>query len=184
MDQPLPKATPALAKTVWRRQQSPSARSVARALTQSGRPVHFTTVNRWRAHDWRDAKGQHPLDQARAALESALPLMTTDPTSTIDDLVRSSPEREQLEGTPDGELLRKAARELAIAVYVVVTMMLRREAEALVITRTGAVAVLVRALADAFRFTSAAFGQALSMQPTKPAAAATGSEKTQPITTS
>ena len=75
MDQPLPKATPDLAKTVLGRQQSPSARSVARALTQSGRPVHFTTVNRWRAHDWRDAKGQHPLDQARAALESALPLM-------------------------------------------------------------------------------------------------------------
>jgi hypothetical protein len=100
MDQPLPKATPDLAKTVWGRQQSPSARSVARALTQSGRPVHFTTVNRWRAHDWRDAKGQHPLDQARAALESALPLMTRDPASPIDDLVRSSLSDRNLKDCP------------------------------------------------------------------------------------
>src|SRR5260370_35118087 len=103
MDQQLPRATPDLAKAVWGRQQSPSARSVARALTQSGRPVHFTTVNRWRAHDWRDAKGQHPLDQARAALESALPLMTGAPASTIDDLVRSSPERQDLERLSESE---------------------------------------------------------------------------------
>jgi hypothetical protein len=168
MDQPLPKATPNLAKTVWGSQQSPSARSVARALTQSGRPVHFTTVNRWRAHDWRDAKGQHPLDQARAALESALPLMTGDATSTIEGLVDRSPERQNLEALSDGELLRKAARELAVAVYVVARMTLRQEAEALVITRTGAVAVLMRALADAIRFASAAFGQALTMQPHTP----------------
>jgi hypothetical protein len=48
--------------------------------------------------------------QARADLESALPLMTRNPTSTIDDLLRSSSEREQLEGLSDGQLLRKAAR--------------------------------------------------------------------------
>src|SRR5260370_2832950 len=164
MNQPLPKATPDLAKAVWGRQQSPSARSVARALTQSGRQVHFTTVNRWRAHDWRDAKGQHPLDQARAALESALPLMTRDPASTIDDLVRSSPERQELEGLSDGELLRKAGRELAMVVYVVAHLMLRQEAEALFITRTEAVGVLMRALADSMRSVTAAFGQVLNMR--------------------
>jgi len=168
MDQQLPRATPDLAKAVWGRQQSPSARSVARALTQSGRQVHFTTVNRWRAHDWRDAKGQHPLDQARAALESALPLMTRDPASTIDDLVRSSPERQELEGLSDGELLRKAGRELAMVVYVVAQMMLRQEAEALVITRTEAVGVLMRALADSMRSVTAAFGQVLNMRSAKP----------------
>jgi hypothetical protein len=108
--------------------------------------------------------------------------MTGDPASTIDDLVRSSPERQGLEGLSDSELLRRAARELATAIYVVAHTMLRREAEALVITGTGAVAVLMRALADAIRFASAAFGQALTMQPTKPAA--TGCDKTQPNTTS
>jgi hypothetical protein len=178
MDQQLTRATPDLAKAVWGRQQSPSARSVARALTQSGRPVHFTTVNRWRGGEWRDAKGRHPLDQARADLETALPLMTGDPTSTIDDLLRSSPEVEQLDELSDGELLRKAARELARAVYLVAHMMLRQEAEALFITNTGAVAVLMRALADAIRFATAAFGQALSMQSTKPPVAETNCEKT------
>jgi hypothetical protein len=164
MNDPLPKATPDLAKAVWSRQQSPSARSVARALTQSGRQVHFTTVNRWRAHDWRDAKGRHPFDQARADLQSALPLMTGDPTSTIDELVRSSPEGEQLDKLSDGELLRKAARELARAVYLIAHMMLRQEAEALVITRTTAVAVLMRALADSMRWVTTAFGQVRDMR--------------------
>ena len=89
-------------------------------------------------------KASTPLDKARAVLESALPLMTRDPASPIDDLVRSSPERQELEGLSDGDLLRKAARELAMAIYVVAHLMLRQEAEALVITRTGAVAVLVR----------------------------------------
>jgi hypothetical protein len=168
--QTLPKATPDLAKAVWGRQQSPSARSVARALTQSGRPVHFTTVNRWRAHDWRDAKGRYPLDQARADLQSALPLMTRNPTSTIDDLIRSSPEGEQLDKLSDGELLRKAARELASAVYLVAHMMLQKGADKLWITRTGAVAVLMRALADSMRSVTAAFGQALNMRSAKPAA--------------
>src|SRR5258708_40176043 len=97
MDHPLPRATAELAKAVWGRQRSPSARSVARALTQSGRPVHFTTVNRWRGREWRDAKGRHPLDEARAALESALPLLTGDPTSTIEGLVHRRPEREERE---------------------------------------------------------------------------------------
>ena len=96
--------------------------------------------------------------------------MTGDPTSTIDDLVHRSPERQNLEALSDGELLRKAARELAIAVYVVAHMMLRQEAEALVITRTGAVAVLMRALADSMRSVTAAFGQALNMRSAKPAA--------------
>ena len=148
MPESLPRATPDLAKAVWNQQRSPSARSVARALTQSGRPVHFTTINRWRGRGWREVEGEHPVDRARAALESALPLVTHDPSCTIDDLLRSSPEGEQLDNLSDGELLRRAARELASAVYLVAHMMLRREAEALVITRTGAVAVLVRALAD------------------------------------
>src|SRR6266566_298471 len=36
------------AEGVWKSQARPSARSVARALTQAGRPVHFTTVARWK----------------------------------------------------------------------------------------------------------------------------------------
>src|SRR2546430_9773490 len=36
------------AERVRKSQARPSARSVARALTQAGRPVHFTTVARWK----------------------------------------------------------------------------------------------------------------------------------------
>ena len=36
------------AERVWKSQARPSARSVARALTQARRPVHFTTVARWK----------------------------------------------------------------------------------------------------------------------------------------
>jgi hypothetical protein len=39
--------TPQEAERVWKSQARPSARSVARALTYAGRPVHFTTVARW-----------------------------------------------------------------------------------------------------------------------------------------
>src|SRR5262245_21799122 len=41
------------AKRVWDQQRSPSSRSVAKALTQAGRPVHFTTVARWKKREWQ-----------------------------------------------------------------------------------------------------------------------------------
>jgi hypothetical protein len=128
MDQQLPKATPELARAVWQRQRLPSARSVARALTQSGRPVHFTIVNRWQRYGWRAEPIEHPLGQARADLECALPLVTGDPTTTIEDLLRNSPDREQLEEFSDAELLRKAAREVLIAVCAIAQAMMRQAA--------------------------------------------------------
>ena len=76
------------------------------------------------------------------------------------DLVQDRAELEGLETLPDRELLREAARALGMAVYVVAHALMRREAEALVLTRTGAVAVLMRALADSMRSVTAAFGQA------------------------
>src|SRR6059058_5695505 len=42
-----PPITAQEAERVWKSQARPSARSVARALTYAGRPVHFTTVARW-----------------------------------------------------------------------------------------------------------------------------------------
>jgi hypothetical protein len=40
--------TPEEAERVWKSQARPSARTVATAMTRAGRPVHFTTVARWR----------------------------------------------------------------------------------------------------------------------------------------
>jgi hypothetical protein len=110
MNQPLPQATLELAKAVWDRQRAPSARSVARALTQAGLPIHYVTVNRWRKWNWRADPALHPVDQARADLDAALPLLTGDPRTTIEDLVEESPDKASLEKLADGELLRKPRR--------------------------------------------------------------------------
>jgi hypothetical protein len=168
MDQQLPKATPELARAVWQRQRSPSARSVARALTQSGLPVHFATVNRWRRCGWRADPTEHPLEQARADLECALPLVTGDPTTTIEDLLRDSRDREQLEELSDAELLRKAAREVLIAVCVIANAMMCQAS--LFVTKPAEVGALMRALAECYRAATVAFGQARNM-PAQPGAA-------------
>jgi hypothetical protein len=162
MVQPLPRATPELAKTVWQGQQSPSARSVARALTQSGRPVHFTTVSRWRRCGWRAEPTEHPLDQARADLESALPLVTDDPTTTIDDLIRTSPDGAELEQLSDSELLRKADREMARAVYVLSQAVMHQPE--LVVTKPTELGILLGSLAACAREVTAGFEQAEKMQ--------------------
>jgi hypothetical protein len=55
--------TPEEAKRVWASIPNPSARRVAKALTQEGRRVHHSTVARWRAEEWRPvAHSLHPLE--------------------------------------------------------------------------------------------------------------------------
>ena len=89
-DKNLPRLTPAIAKAVWQAQQRPSARRVARALNQAGHSIHYTTINRWRAQGWREIKGEHPLHAARAALDSAVPILTGDPSTTAEDVIKHS----------------------------------------------------------------------------------------------
>jgi hypothetical protein len=43
-----------------RRQAHPGARGVATALTQSGPPVHFSTLARWKLQDWRSVETSLP----------------------------------------------------------------------------------------------------------------------------
>jgi hypothetical protein len=45
--------TPREAQAVWDSLKNPSARSVARAMTQAGRRVHHSTIARWYAQGWR-----------------------------------------------------------------------------------------------------------------------------------
>jgi len=144
--------------------RSPSARSVARVLTQSGRPVHFATVSRWRRDGWRADPSEHPLEQARADLESALPLVAGDPTTTIEDLLRNSPDRKQLEELSDADLLRKAARELLIAVCLAARALLLKPTP--VLTKPAEMGVLMRALAECIGAATVAFGQARNMPST------------------
>jgi hypothetical protein len=69
--------TPHEAETVWNSIQNPSARRVAKALTQAGRRVHHSTVSRWRVEGWRPVPNRpHPLEAARWALDVAAPVLT------------------------------------------------------------------------------------------------------------
>jgi hypothetical protein len=96
--QALAPVTPAQARAVWSSIDRPSARRVARALTQSGKPVHPSTVARWRAEGWRPVEvGLHPLDSAQAALEVAAPVLTGDPARGPQVLLRGDDLREELE---------------------------------------------------------------------------------------
>jgi hypothetical protein len=163
-------ATPALAQKVWRSMASPSTRRVARKLSQSGLPISHETVNRWRRDGWRVVeRPQHPLDAARASLDDAVPVLTGDPTTTIEDLLRNSPDREQLEELSDAELLRKAAREVLIAVCLAARALMLKPT--LVLTKPAEVGVLMRALAECYRAATVAFGHARNM-PGQPGASA------------
>jgi hypothetical protein len=115
----LPKATPAMARRVWETQRRPSARNVARALAAAGYKTHFVTVARWRAKNWEPVTSDHPLDIARGRLEAAAPLVTGNPETTIEDLIDDPGHKRDLDELTDAEVLRRAARETAIATALV-----------------------------------------------------------------
>ena len=109
MNTPKP-VTPGEAKIVWSTLRNPSARRVARVLSQAGRRVHHSTIARWRAEGWRSVlSGPHPVEAARQAVDVAARVLTGDPTAGPDVLERQAEEREKLENLTDRELLRRAA---------------------------------------------------------------------------
>jgi hypothetical protein len=149
MNLPSP-VTPAEAKVVWDRMDHPSARRVATALTQSGRPVHFSTVARWKAEGWRSVEhGPHPLEMARRAIDVALPVLTGDATMTASDFVKANPAAKKLMKAPPEQVLRMAMHEAA-TVQIVVASELCRHPE-LISSRPSEVAVLLKALAATYR---------------------------------
>jgi hypothetical protein len=69
------------------------------------------------------------INQSRSvSLDDAVPVLTGDPMATVESIVQESTERETLEQLTDGELLRRTAREVLIAVYVVANAIVRRGA--------------------------------------------------------
>jgi hypothetical protein len=121
-----------MAQRVWARQRRPSARRVARAL--AGYPVHFVTVARWRARNWEAQASEHPLEIARGRLEAVAPLASGDPETTLEDLVDDPAVEQDLDSLTDGEVLRRAAREVAIATALVAKAIQGRTAAAFNIT--------------------------------------------------
>lgn len=144
----VPRATAELAKRVWKGQHRPSARKVATALNQAGYRVHYTTIARWRSQDWRgvDQDGE-AINAGRAKLDSAVPILTGDPSTTAEDVVNDSETKPQLERLSDKQLLTAAARQALVTLTVVEQELNARVAE-LVATKPRETAVLIKALAD------------------------------------
>jgi hypothetical protein len=139
--------TPDEAATVWRSIPNPSARRVARALTQAGRRVHFSTVARWRSQGWRPvASGPHPIDAARVALGVAARLLTGDPATGADGFRADEP----LGSLSDDELVRRSARDLLI-LQIVLCKVLASRGAFLIPEKPAETGVLLSALANANR---------------------------------
>ena len=80
--------------------------------------MHFVTVARWRAQNWRAKVSDHPLEIARGRLDAAVPLVSGNPETTIDDLI-DDPAHNNFDELTDAEVLRRTARETAIATAIV-----------------------------------------------------------------
>src|ERR1700722_15021711 len=147
--------TPREAKAVWDSLEHPSTRSVAKALCQAGRPVHHSTIARWWARDWRPmASGEHPIEAAREGLDIAARLLTGDHRGGVERLYGMGNER--FDGLTDQELLRRATRELLIAL-IVVAEGFRLHAHMLVPKKIGETATLLRALGKAMSAATKSF---------------------------
>jgi len=164
MDPSLPIANPSLAKSVWQNQKRPSARSVARAMTAAGYPIHYTTVARWKRQGWpTQTDDVHPLDKARAALDSVAPLLTGDPMTKADDLICDGSANETLERLSDAEHLRRSARELSI-LLIRMHEQLAPRLGSLMSERLGELALFIRAFVACGEAANAAALQAECME--------------------
>ena len=111
--------TPLEAKCVWDSQRRPSSRSVARALTERGRTVHFTTVARWKKERWcTNPLQEHPLSTALRMVDLAIPLLTDDPTTLAWDLLSGTQPKQVSDIADDNERLRNFARECLTIVII------------------------------------------------------------------
>jgi hypothetical protein len=143
--------TPEEAKRVWVSIPNPSARRVAKALTQSGRRVHHSTIARWRAEDWRPvANSLHPLEAARQAIDIASSVLTGDPVAGLKVLSNKDGKRQELESLGDREVLREASREMLIAISLVSHVM-QSQLPTLVATKVTETATLLNALTTGLR---------------------------------
>jgi hypothetical protein len=152
--------TPREAETVWNSIQNPSARRVAKALTQAGRGLHHGTISRWRAEGWRPVPNRpHPLEAARSALDVVAHVLTGDPTAGVEALLGRRDRREELDRLPDHELIRRAAREALVAVALLCCE-LERHATRLVAPKALETAMLLNAIALILKAASDGFAQA------------------------
>ena len=151
--------TPEEAKRVWDSQREPTPTSVARALTQAGRPVGSKTIARWKAENWpsRPAR-RHPLDVAEDRLDAALPLLTGDPTSSVRSVLKMQQTAAMVEHLDEDQQRRLQLRALRTA-GIVVSLEIARRADELVPARPLELVALFEAVLQAFVLSASDLGQ-------------------------
>ena len=134
---PTAPVTPLEAKGVWESQARPSCRSVARALTATGRPVHFTTVARWKKHDWcAGPRPEHPLNTALRMVDAAVPLLTGDPTTLAKEILVGT-QIEAVSGVAeDHDRLKSVARD-SLKISIVALRQIRGRCDELLRNKSG-----------------------------------------------
>jgi hypothetical protein len=145
------RVTPEEAKRVWDSQRHPTPRSVARALSQTGRKVDSKTITRWEAQNWKSGPEQrHLLEAAEDGLDTASPLLTGDPTLSIRGILKMQETAKMVESLTEDQLLRLRTRALRIAL-IVTSLELARRAKELIPERPQELAHLLRAITQAFK---------------------------------
>jgi hypothetical protein len=151
---PIKRVTPDEAAAIWCSISNPSARRVARALARAGRRVHYTTIARWRAQNWRPVvHGRHPVEAAREALGVAASALAGDLPIAAEAFARQAQTGER--DLSDRELLQRSLRDL-LTVQILLGQAVSRNAVVLVGEKTAETAVLMRALATATQAASRA----------------------------
>ena len=90
-------------------------------------------------------------------------MVTGNPHTSIEELIGNHPDRENFEKMTDAELLRSAAREVAMAA-VITARTIHARATSLVSTNTGGLADLLKSPATALDAVGSAFVQALTLR--------------------
>jgi hypothetical protein len=93
------------------------------------------------------------------ALDVAAPVLTGAPTAGVEALLERRDQREELDRLHDHELIRRAAREILIAVALLCSEVQCQTAK-LVATKTLEMGVLLNAVASALQAASESFAQA------------------------
>ena len=102
---------------------------------------------RWKRQGWRTvATDQHPIEAATRSLDNAIPVLTTDPTTTVQSFVESSESASGLEEMSDEQLQARTLRETNIAL-IVVEDAIAQHCEDLMRNKTAEFALLLQALA-------------------------------------
>ena len=96
------------------------------------------------------AHGPHPLEAARQAIDVAAGVLTGDPVAGVEAFVGQDGRQQELQGSSDRELLRKASRETLIVINLVFDV-LPSQLPHLMATKTMETATLLNALTAGLR---------------------------------